>query len=517
MGISMLAAEGPLPAHDPSMSRAVSEHTISADDLGAVLTPRTGMVIERARGDGRFDAEAGPFNQYRRTVAIEHLPEGRVHVRQTVEYQTAIPYFGWLFSRPMRRRLSRIGPVSKAPWWSPPDVLDAEASTALACLAALSVVAGYLGVLLSQTITFAAHEFGVGKAAQGFALASVRVDILLALPLVALADRVGRRRVLIFATAGASALTALTALAPTLIWMMVIQVPARGLATAAAIAVTVVAAEEMPAGSRAYAISILTMAAALGAGQCVILLFLADTGVRGWRLLYVIGLIGVPLALRIGRRLPESRRFRVSHASVPMAGHGRRFWLLASSAFLLALFTTPAGQFQNSFLRDEIGFSASRISLFVLLTNTPGALGIIIGGRLADVKGRRLVGAVAVFGGVGATVAMYLVIGWPLWAWSITGAIVGAATVPALGVYGPELFPTSLRGKANGIISLLGRLGSVIGLVVAGYLAGRMGRFGPALAVLSVGPLLLVVLVLVAYPETAHRELEDLNPEDPHL
>jgi hypothetical protein len=34
------------------------------------------------------------------------------------------------------------------------------------------------------------------------------------------------------------------------------------------------------------------------------------------------------------------------------------------------------------------------------------------------------------------------------------------------------------------------------------------------LAVLSIGPLLMAVLVLVAYPETAHRELEELNPED---
>ena len=34
------------------------------------------------------------------------------------------------------------------------------------------------------------------------------------------------------------------------------------------------------------------------------------------------------------------------------------------------------------------------------------------------------------------------------------------------------------------------------------------------MAVLSAGPLLLGVLVLAAYPETAGKELEDLNPED---
>ena len=54
----------------------------------------------------------------------------------------------------------------------------------------------------------------------------------------------------------------------------------------------------------------------------------------------------------------------------------------------------------------------------------------------------------------------------------------------------------------------------MLGLAAAGYLSQRWGGLGPALALLSIGPLLMAVLVLVAYPETAHRELEDLNPED---
>ncbi|MDQ3462600.1 MAG: hypothetical protein M3471_06175, partial [Actinomycetota bacterium] len=56
--------------------------------------------------------------------------------------------------------------------------------------------------------------------------------------------------------------------------------------------------------------------------------------------------------------------------------------------------------------------------------------------------------------------------------------------------------------------------GSVGGLLGAGALADRLGGLGPALTVLALGPALLVVLVAVAYPETAQRELEELNPED---
>ena len=82
-----------------------------------------------------------------------------------------------------------------------------------------------------------------------------------------------------------------------------------------------------------------------------------------------------------------------------MAGHGSRFWLLAASALLLALFTAPASQLLNEFLRDEEGFSALQITLFSILTNTPGGIGLVIGGRLADTRGRRGVGAFGVAAG----------------------------------------------------------------------------------------------------------------------
>ena len=139
---------------------------------------------------------------------------------------------------------------------------------------------------------------------------------------------------------------------------------------------------------------------------------------------------------------------------------------------------------------------------------------MIIGGRLADERGRRGIGAAAVLGGAAFTVIQMQSDGWPMWAWSVAASVIGGAAIPALGVYGPELFPTSLRGRANGIVAVLGVVGTVAGLVVAGYLSDRWGGLGPALTLLAIGPLVMGILVLVAYPETAHRELEELNPED---
>jgi len=81
-------------------------------------------------------------------------------------------------------------------------------------------------------------------------------------------------------------------------------------------------------------------------------------------------------------------------------------------------------------------------------------------------------------------------------------------------VYGPELFPTSLRGRANGLLYMSDRLGGASGLLTVGFLAGPLGALGRPLALLALGPLLLSVIVLTVFPETAGVELETLNPED---
>lgn len=492
------------------MPRLVREVDSDPAAFEHLAQPRRSVVVEREVEPGVFEAERGPVTGYRRSV--EQVNGGGL--RQTVEYRVALPYFGVLFALPMRQHLSRIGRGDSTPWWAPPDALDAEASRALGSLGLMTVLFGFMGTVLTQTITFAASEFGASRSAQGFTLSAVRFDVVFALAVVALGDRRGRRNVLLFATAAGAVLTATGALVPSLGWLAVSQVLTRGFVTGGAILSGVMAAEEMPAGSRAYAISVLGLLGALGAGICVMLLAVADLGESTWRLLWLVPLLSLPAIIHLRKTLPESRRFRAPHAEAHVAGHGRRFWLLAFSALLVAVFSTPASQFQNEYLRTERGFSAARISLFTIATNTPGAIGVVVGGRLADTRGRRGVGAVAMAGGAIATVLMYLAAGWPLWAWSVTGAIVGAAAIPALGVYGPELFPTSMRGTANGIITVLGRVGSVVGLLVAGAIADRFDTLGPALAVLSIGPLLLALLVITAYPETAHLELEDINPED---
>ncbi len=477
----------------------------------AALTPRDDLLQERREDDGSFSCVVGPFRDYRR-----ELVDGSDHLVETTRYHLAIPWFAWLFAVPVRstlRRRPEARTVGLRVWWAPPDQLDARASTVLGLLAAASIIYGYVNTLFTQTVTFAADEFGSSDTAQGVAGAIVRCGIVFAIALVFLADRKGRRKMLLVSAVLAPIVCGLGALAPSLAWLTVTQTLGRPVGIALLLLVGIVAAEEMPRSSRAYAISVVALAGGLGAGACLVALPLADLGERGWRLVYVVPLAFLVIAWDLRRRLPESRRFEAPHVTAPVLQR-RRFALLAASGLLTNLLVAPASFFNNRYLQDVRHYSAAKIALFNGVTNTPGAIGIVAGGKLADVRGRRVVGAVALFVGTVFTVVQFSVGGWPMWLSSTIAAVIGGAGIPALGVYGAELFPTGNRGRAAGLISMLSLVGSSIGLVAAGWAVDRVFGYGAVMAVLGTGPLVVAALVVAFYPETAHHELEELNPED---
>lgn len=517
MGSSTLTAT----ARMPEITRT---HPLHQDALAALVRPRSGMIAEReappdpAPTTGvevyRFDAAAGPCTSYRREVVVG---DDGTSATETIRYELAVPYWGWLIRPLFRYELRRRGDRPGQPWWAPPQRLDPHQVDALSRLVVLAICSGYVGTLLSQLTTFAGREFGAGPAAQGTAQAATRIGILVALVAAVAADRLGRRRALQVALVGACIFSSLTALAPSLIAFAAIQVVARGLTTGADVVRAVTLAEEMPAGARAYAISLSAMCAGLGSGMVVWLLPIADRDPRAWRLLFALALLFAPIAFFAGRGLRESRRFLAHRDDIdrPRLGtHRSRLALLAASAALTTVFAAPASQLQNEYLRGERGFSAGAITVFTLLTSTPAGLAVFFGGRLADVYGRRVIGALGLIGAAAGIWTSFAFDGAALWMGAVAGTLFGGLVVPTLVVYGPELFPTALRGRANGIITLCGVSGSVVGLLTVGNLSEEWGRFGPAMAVVAAGPLLVAVLVLTRYPETARRELEELNPSD---
>ena len=57
-------------------------------------------------------------------------------------------------------------------------------------------------------------------------------------------------------------------------------------------------------------------------------------------------------------------------------------------------------------------------------------------------------------------------------------------------------------------------IGGSVGLIGAGYALNRDFSYGTVMSWLSLGPIVAGILVYATFPESAHRELEELNPQD---
>ena len=474
--------------------------------------PRNDLVLEVQVEPGVFEQDHGPFTQYRRT-----LHEDGGSIRQTIDYHLRIPWFRWLFGplvrRSLKRRPAADRPAGKQPWWAPGDRLDERQVLVLGLLAAASMCSTFTNTLFTQFAHKASDAFGIGNTGQGVAGAIVRAGIVIALPFAFRADRLGRRRVIRWVSIAAPVMCALGALAPNFPLLVASQTIGRPLGLALDLLIAVVAAEEVPRNSRAYAVSVMAMAGGLGAGFCVWMLPLAGVGTWGWRIPFAATLLWLFVARSLWRHLPETVRFESAHAAAPPL-RAPRLSTIAVIAFCTNLFLGPASFFQNRFLEEARGYSNLGVTLFTIFTATPAGLGLLIGGSLADRHGRRVVGAASVACGALLLVGSYSSRGLPMWGGAIVGSVLLGVAVPALMVYRTELFPTGNRGRAGGLVTAASLLGGSVGLVVTGRFVDQGNSFGSVLGVLALTQLIVAFLVLRGLPESAHRELEELNPED---
>jgi MFS family permease len=388
----------------------------------------------------------------------------------------------------------------------------------LACLPA-----AYVNTVFTQTVAYASTEFNISEQGQGFAAAIVRWGVVIAIPLAALADRIGRRKIIISLAWLAPLVISLGAFAPSFAVLVATQTVGRPLGISLTVFVLVFATEEMGTNTRAWALSILAVGSGVGAGSAVGAIPLAGISESSWRLVYLIGIGWLAVAYVLTRSLPETTRFlalheeQIHHTDVETHIHRDRLWMQIAVAVLTNVFVATASIFQSRYLKDVRDFSPLEISLFITITTIPATVGLVAGGRLADKVGRKVVAVATVPTGTMLYALSFTTQGAAMWFFAIVGGILLGISYPAMAVFRSELFPTAHRNMASALIMVASLIGGSVGLIGAGVLLDNGMTYGRVMTTFALGPVLVAFLVALRYPETAHLELETINPEDAHL
>lgn len=361
-----------------------------------------------------------------------------------------------------------------------------------------------------------AEQAGLSGTALGIGLAVIRVASLLALPLAAAADRVGRRRTLLWCCGLGMALTALAALSPTYAVFVAVFALGRPLLSATDTVSGVAAAEQTASPDRARALALVAAAYGIGAGLIAVLRGLAGDAL-GFRAVFALAVIPLVGVLALGRFVTEPDRFRVvadtAGRTVPVLGavgapFRRRLLVLAGVMFAISAVTGPANSFLFLYVENVLDLPSAATAAMVMAAGLCGLGGLLLGRAGADRIGRRptvalalvavpAAGIVTYSGSVPAAVAGYL-----------TAVLFGSAFLPAMGALQAELFPTPVRAAAAGWMVAASVVGAFMGLVAFGLVADAGDRFVTAAAVVF-APMALAAVLITLVPETRGRELED--------
>jgi MFS family permease len=261
----------------------------------------------------------------------------------------------------------------------------------------------------------------------------------------------------------------------------------------------------------------------VGAGSAVGAIPLAGISESSWRLVYLVGIAWLAVAYVLTRSLPETERFlalheeQIHHTDVATHIHRDRLWLQIAVAVLTNVFVATASIFQSRYLKDIRGYSAFDISMFITITTIPATFGLVAGGRLADKIGRKAVAIATVPTGTLLFASSFALHGLAMWSAAIFGGVLLGVSYPAMAVFRSELFPTAHRNMASILIMVASLIGGSAGLIFAGFLLDNGMSYGRVMLTFALGPVIVAALVAAKYPETAHLELEDINPEDAHL
>jgi len=362
-------------------------------------------------------------------------------------------------------------------------------------------------------------QAGLSGTALGIGLAIMRLASLGALPVIGLADRFGRRPLLLATVGAGLALTALAAASPTYWWFVAIFACGRPVLAATNGLAQVTAAEQTASADRAKAVALIATGYGTGAGTIAIVHSLAASAL-GFRGVFLLALVPLALMPLLWRWIEEPDRFTVAAAGpqrpVPVLDAAarpfrRRLAVIVVLGFAVSVITGPANSFVFLFAQNSLRQPGIVTAAMVVGAGVAGLAGLLAGRWLADRVGRRPTGALAMTAVALFAICTYTGSAPALVAGYILGTFAASVFAPAAGALANELFPTAVRASAAGWSLAAGVLGAVTGLVAFGSLAGARNQFVVASLVTFLPPTLLMTLFWLL-PETRGREPEDLSP-----
>jgi MFS family permease len=380
--------------------------------------------------------------------------------------------------------------------------------------------------MLTQAIKQIAVDFGLAEQDLGSLLGWVRLGAVPALLLIPFADRMGRRRLFLVSMIGMSLATVLSAFAPNSAAFVILQMAGRTFMVTMSATAYVIVSEEMAAEHRGWSIGILGALGAFGVGLSALLFAAIDVLPYGWRAMYAAGVVPLLLLPMLRRRVTETRRFtahRAERAGQEPEAWWRPLWSLlrrypARTLGVSLIGASVAGasgaayNFSAYFVQVEHGWAPGHYSIMLLTAGVVGVVGHPFAGRMADRRGRRLVGFL--FFGVFPLLTTLFYVG-PAWtvpiAWiPLVFVLTGANTI--MRALATELFPTSYRGTASGWLQLVETVGAAVALFAVSWLTEEGGSAIPTVrAVVFVAWIAAVAVLLL--PETGSRELEEIASE----
>jgi MFS family permease len=364
-----------------------------------------------------------------------------------------------------------------------------------------------------------ADQAGLSGTELGLGLAVIRLASLGSLSLTGLADRFGRRRMLLLTLGAGLLMTVVSVVSPGYWWFVAIFAIGRPFLSAAGVLAQVMAVELTGSPDRAKAVALVAAGYGIGAGSIAVIHGLASSslGFRGLFLLAAVPLVSVPF---LARGVTEPGRYEVAAAATdrprPVLGaigprYRGRLVVVVLLAFGISVITGPANSFVFLFAQNVLRLPGTEVAVLVVAAGVAGLVGLLAGRWSADRFGRRPTAAVAMVGVAASGMVAYSGSRPALLAGYVAGVLAGSVFAPCLGAMLGELFPTPVRASVAGWWVAAGVIGASVGLVVFGAVAGGRDRFGLA-AVVTFMPAVLLAGLLWLVPETRGREPEDLWP-----